>query len=67
MKRSISPYPSNVTIKNNNVYVDGKYIGYIDYIENWGTNWYPRLERGSIGKYYKTKTLAVSAMIEANK
>jgi hypothetical protein len=55
---SISPYPANVRIKGDQVFRDEKYLGYVDRVQNWGTDFLARPEQGG-NKFFRTKTEAV--------
>ncbi len=62
---SISPYPANVTVKGDNVFKDGKYLGYVDRVQNWGTDFLARPEDARRpNQFFNTKTRAVNYLIQ---
>lgn len=64
MKHSISPYPSDVRVNAaGHVFKAGKYIGYVDKVDNWGANHLARCENGKPNKFFSTRTEAVLYMI----
>ena len=57
--KTISPYPTNVKVNSaRQVFRDGKYLGYIDKVENWGTDFLARPESGQ-NKFFKKQSDAV--------
>ena len=58
-KHSISPYPEYIKVSGDNVFVRGKFVGYVDRIKNWGDDFLARSETGLPNKYFNTKTKAV--------
>lgn len=56
--KSLSPYPANVGVRGDNVFVSGKYVGYVDRVKNWGTDFLARPQQGE-NKFFPTKTEAV--------
>lgn len=58
---NISPYPEHVVIKGDRVFNNGRYVGYIDKISNWGTDFLARSEypEEKPNKFFPTKTEAV--------
>lgn len=64
MRHSISPYQSNVKISGCNVFLNGKYLGYVDKVQNWGMDFLARMENATKpNKFFVTKTQAVQYMI----
>lgn len=63
-RRDISPYPANVRIKGDQVFRDGKYLGCVDRVQNWGTDFLARPEVGG-NKFFATKTEAVFHILGA--
>lgn len=64
MKHSISPYPENVTVnKAGQVFLNGKYLGYVDKVNNWGTDFLARPEHKP-NKFFTTKTEATRYIFE---
>ncbi len=66
MKHSISPYPANVVVNAaKQVFRDGKYLGYVDVVPNWGTNFLARPEAGlSFNKFFATQTEAIKHILK---
>ncbi len=58
-RHSISPYPPHITVKGNNVFSHGKYVGYVDKVQNWGTDFLARPIKGYDNAFFSTKTEAV--------
>lgn len=68
MRHSISPYPANVKVNGaSQVFKDGKYLGYVDKVQNWGTDFLARPEIGQDNAFFKTKTEAVLYLIQYRK
>ncbi len=58
-RNSISPYPPYIVVEGDKVFSHGKYRGYVDKINNWGTDFLARCEDGKPNQFFATKTLAV--------
>lgn len=66
MKNNISPYPPNVLMRANNVFLDEKYMGFVEKVQNWGKDFLARPESSQINKpnkFFETKTEAVKYII----
>lgn len=48
------------------VFLDGKYLGYVDKVENWGANFLARPESGG-NKFFASQTEAVLHILAATK
>jgi hypothetical protein len=67
MRNNISPYPENVKVNGaGQVFKDGKYLGYVDNVKNWGTDYLARPEIGK-NKFFRTKTEATFYILDENK
>ena len=44
--------------------MDGRYLGYIDKVQNWGTDFLARPESGINNAFFATKTEAVKYLYE---
>lgn len=63
MKHSISPYPENVRVnKAGQVFRDGKYLGWVDTVENWGKSFRALPEKGD-NAFFRTRTEAVKYIL----
>jgi len=69
MKHNISPYPEGVKVNTaGHVFDNGKYLGYVDRVLNWGTDFLSRVERDAkLNKFFSTKTEAVLYILSTNK
>lgn len=64
MKHSITPYPDNVRVNQaGQVFLDGKYLGYVDKVQNWGCDYLARPETKP-NRFFKTRTEAVEYIIQ---
>jgi hypothetical protein len=66
MKNNISPYPPNVRVLGNNVFLDHKYMGFVEKVQNWGTDFLAKpdwFQISKINRFFKTKTEAVKYII----
>ena len=60
---SISPYPEGVAVsKSGQVFLQGKYLGYVDKVPNWGCDFLARPEPGP-NKFFTTQTEAVRYLL----
>jgi hypothetical protein len=66
MKNNLSPYPPNVRINGDNVFLDERYMGFVDKVQNWGKDFFARpdsLQTNKPNKFFSTKTEAVKYII----
>lgn len=64
MKNSLSPYPINVRVNGaRQVFRDGKYLGYVDKVKNWGRDYLARPEIEGNNAFFATQTEAVNHIL----
>ena len=67
MRHSISPYPENVKIKGDYVFMGGKFIGTVEKMQNWGKDFLARPESYNDdykkNAFFKTRTDATNYLL----
>ncbi len=69
MKHSISPYPMDVRVNQNNgnVFIGKKWIGHVGRCSRDENKWESRKANSLYVNFHKTKTEAVNHLIQAEK
>jgi hypothetical protein len=58
MKNNLHPYPEGTKVNAaGQVFLHGKYLGYVDRVQNWGADFLARPENGR-NKFFTTKSQA---------